>query len=231
MKRPRFRPDNNLTLLTDEAWDLAYSMAESVKPRFTAEKIIKAVFDKCGVKINRNNVTTIWQIVDESQRTESNLAESRLLIAKNYAELVGQNEDGEQLLDAYLQGALMANNTNLRELPPDKIARLVCYQQRTQILREKVEADKERTAMQVKKMENDLAERDRQIADLRAGNGESPRDVFLSASKRVLDILKSYGDLRPLLQKFDSNISKRLAVESERFAMTSDTSDKPEAGQ
>lgn len=216
MTRPRLRPDNNLSQLGEEAWALAYSMAESVKPRFTADRIIEAVREKSGILLNRNNITTLWQIVDDNQREEKRLVESRAIMAHEIAEQFGVGEAGESLLREYLQGALLANNTNLRDMDPDKVARLVLYQERTKILRDKVAADRERTAAQIRKLEAELAERERRIEELRT-EGSEQSVTFLSTASKVLEILKTYGDLRPLLQKYESNLAKRLSIEAERF--------------
>lgn len=162
------RPDSNIAKLSERAYQCARAMVESRSPAYTAEQIIAEIANTYGEHLNRNNVTALRAQLSEEAERERELALHRSVLANELARTLHLDEDGADLLRRSMQGAILANDTSLKTVSPEKIMRLVMYDERTKLLKEKLKNERERLALdnqrlqlEVEKLEREKEERNR----------------------------------------------------------------------
>lgn len=223
----RRRRDNSIDNIAPELRDDVRRMLSGREGRFGYRQIVDAIREKSGGEVVLS-ISALQRYYRSVMAEEIATAERRAQFSVSLAEAVTKAasaataEDREAVVLNVIDGALLTLETDPSMADPAKLFDARAKNIRADVERGKLALARERHHGELAKLRAELADAKNEIKALRAGaraevDGPTPASVFLAAGRRVIDILQSYAELRPLLQKFDSNIARRLAVESERF--------------
>lgn len=229
------RRDNSIDALPEDLRADVRRMLAGRDGRFSYKQIVEHVHEKSKGKraVTISSLARYYQaVITEEIATAERHARFRVDLAESITKAANAAtpEDREAVVLNVIDGALLTLETDPSMSDPTKLFDARAKNIRADVERGKLALARERHAGEYARLKRELAEARNEIKALRAGassdaSGPSPAELFLAAARAVIVMLKGYGDLRPLLQKYDGNIAKRLAVESERFdpaAMTAD---------
>jgi len=206
--RGTWRPDSNLSKLSKGAYELACSMCESKSPRFTADQIIADVAEVYDEHLNRNNVTALRAYLSEDRREREERAVQRKAIAEGIARRMGLDEEGKHAIQQMLQVAVLANETDLKDVDPDKLAALLIRQQKNDLMQRKLDLQEERLRLENERLQVELSKMQRELEQKReeekrkreeaekaieeaeATAKEDPQKLALAAIRKSLGIEK-----------------------------------------
>lgn len=184
MNRPRFRHDSNLSALTDDAWQALVGLCESARPSFTADEIVEMMRADYGASLNKNNITTVREFIGDKAKKEESLAVATAATVERITQALGVTDDNERdfLRDA-LRAHALANHVGLSNTDPDKLIKLMIEQDRTDLMRRKIEDDRRRTDMQIEKLAMERDKLERELEKQKADDERKRKELEAAAER------------------------------------------------
>jgi hypothetical protein len=180
--RGTWRPDSNLSKLSEGAYELACAMCESKSPTFTADQIIADVYDVYKEHLNRNNVTALKAHLSEERKEREDKAIQRKAIAEGIAKRMGLDSEGQHAIQQMLQVAVLANDTDLSKVDPDKLAALLIRQQKNDLMQRKLDLQEERLRLENERLKIELDRIQRELEREKKADEEKRKRMEEAAS-------------------------------------------------
>ncbi len=160
--KKRWRPDSNIGRLSKDAYELACAMVESREPIYTAQDVIAEVARTFSEKINRNNVGELRRLLSEEAKEQDDKAMHRAVLAQKLGEKLGFDQGETDWLRTVISASVLANETDLRQVAPDKLARILIADRRADLLEAKLKQDSKKLVLELKRfqLEVDRLQRD-----------------------------------------------------------------------
>lgn len=223
------RSRNSIDQLPEEIRAKVRSMLASKKPRHTYTEIIDEVHRMSGgdhavsaAALSRYLHNVYADELDDAERN----ARFTVDLAKRVAQVhdIDNPADREALLISVIDGAILANQKGPNAVDPadllavrSAIADLDNKRRRIELAERKLFLTEQRKEEKIAALNDEIRRLKSEAASTSGSALAVKRKIFLAAGAQLLDILKTYADLRPLLTKYDRQIATRFATEAERF--------------
>ncbi len=217
----RRRRDNSIDRLPEGLRDLVRERLASKAPRYTAAQIIREVKEKSEGKyvLSDNALSRYYH-----KGLEEEMAENRRLILMG----IEQRKQIEKLLPAgsealtaeiiaLLDAGILANTT---DVTAEGTVGLVIAKSKLM----QAQNEQRKLKLQERRLDQDYQRLQHQLEVYRAKLNQDnnltlppPDKVYQLVGRQILGVLRTFGELRPLLDKYARNIATRMGTESERF--------------
>jgi hypothetical protein len=217
----RRRRDNSIDRLPEGLRDLVRERLASKAPRYTAAQIIREVKEKSEGKyvLSDNALSRYYR-----KGLEEEMAENRRLILMG----IEQRKQIEKLLPAgsealtaeiiaLLDAGILANTT---DVTAEGTVGLVIAKSKLM----QAQNEQRKLKLQERRLDQDYQRLQHQLEVYRAKLNQDnnltlppPDKVYQLVGRQILGVLRTFGELRPLLDKYARNIATRMGTESERF--------------
>jgi hypothetical protein len=208
---------NKVDRLSSEGRTLVRSMLGSTDPYHTLREVQDALKEATGEDLSLNTIARERDHVAESLRRLEDRAVTKQVLTDQTAKALNLDATGASLVRNVLGVAMMAGEEDLHKADPVEIAKLVVANRKVDLDQKKVEVTEANYRAQIDDLKVQLAAAKK--AASAGGGGPAPAALFHRVAKIVLGILGTFQELRPLLQKYSTNIAKRLSTEAERFSI------------
>jgi|GEM_PF-4174894 len=131
-------------------------------------------------------------------------------------EVGGDNE----AVDAILNATILSNRARLEEADPEALIGLHMRSRALELKEKTLEIQQQRLEHSVESLQFKIQQYRDRVADENGLELPPPHKIYEHVVEQALEVLKTYGELRPLLQKYSRQIATRLATEAQRFEWT-----------
>lgn len=207
---------NKVDRLSGEGRTLVRSMLGSTDPYHTLRQIQEALEKATGEHLSMNTIARERVHVGETLRRLEDKAVTKQALTEQVAKALDLDATGAALVRNVIGVAMMGGEGELQKADPVELAKLYIANRRADLDEKKVGVAEANYRRQIEDLKAELAAA-KKAASSSATVGPAPAVVFHRVAKIVLGALDTFGEIRPLLQKYSTNIAKRLATESERF--------------
>ncbi len=125
--------------------------------------------------------------------------------------------DGNEAIMQIVELALLKSSGRVDELPADKLASIHLRNRALDLKEQAQTLNAERLQMEIDRLKFQVEQYRERVAGDNGLELPAPSALFMHVGKKIIGIMLTYGELRPVLKKFERNIATRLGAEAERF--------------